>query len=375
MGGAETWLMEVLRLWSQDESAPEMDFLITSGVPGLFDDEARRLGARIHYVPFGRHHLPTFVRSFRAVLRDGHYAAIHDHQGPVAGMYLMTGTGVLPPVRVVHLHNPLPQFEAHYGVSFLRRTTLALSWRLAERLATEVRATSQSVLDSFPSSAPETPRAPLYCGIRPERFLGDPAEARDQLCKEFRWPPEVKILLFAGRIDRSPDSKDPLGHKNAPLAVEIAMACCQRDPSVRMILAGAPSEAVPILEQRIADAGLSGQIIFAGIRSDIETLMLGSHVQIFPSRVEGLGMVAVEAQAAGLPVIASTAVPHECVVVDGLVDFLSLDAPLEVWTEAVRGRLAQERRRPDASNRSVQDSAFSIANSAKALETMYRRAT
>ena len=43
MGGAETWLMEVLRLWSKS-GVCRIDFLATSGNPGIFDDEARQLG-------------------------------------------------------------------------------------------------------------------------------------------------------------------------------------------------------------------------------------------------------------------------------------------------------------------------------------------
>lgn len=69
-----------------------------------------------------------------------------------------------------------------------------------------------------------------------------------------------------------------------------------------MILAGEPSPATSVLERRVAEAGLSGRILFVGIRSDIHRLMLGSDLLLFPSRGEGLGMVAVEAQAAGLPV-------------------------------------------------------------------------
>ena len=53
MGGAETWLMELLRLWS-NTGAVQMDFLLTSGNRGIFDDEACRLGARLHYVRYGR---------------------------------------------------------------------------------------------------------------------------------------------------------------------------------------------------------------------------------------------------------------------------------------------------------------------------------
>ncbi len=71
MGGAETWLMEVLRLWSQTGTG-QMDFLMTSGNRGIFDDEAMRLGANIHYVRYGRGRLTTFMRRFRRVLRGGH---------------------------------------------------------------------------------------------------------------------------------------------------------------------------------------------------------------------------------------------------------------------------------------------------------------
>ena len=55
MGGAETWLMELLRLWHREGAdRPQMDFLATSGNRGVFDDEATALGARIFYLRYGR---------------------------------------------------------------------------------------------------------------------------------------------------------------------------------------------------------------------------------------------------------------------------------------------------------------------------------
>ena len=59
VGGAETWLMEVLRLWARDGSG-EIDFLLTGGKPDYFDAEAAALGARLHYLPYGRGTLPDF---------------------------------------------------------------------------------------------------------------------------------------------------------------------------------------------------------------------------------------------------------------------------------------------------------------------------
>src|SRR5690242_19822564 len=80
MGGAETWLMEVLRLWSTDRSRyPRMDFLITGQQRGLFDDEAQRLGANVFYVRFQRKQLLRFTMEFRRILRTERYEAIHDH--------------------------------------------------------------------------------------------------------------------------------------------------------------------------------------------------------------------------------------------------------------------------------------------------------
>lgn len=375
MGGAETWLMEVLRLWSREVEAPAMDFLITSGAPGLFDDEARRLGARIHYVPFGRRHLPAFVRSFQAILRDGRYAAIHDHQDRASGWHFLAGLPRLPPVRVTHVHNPSYQIHDNYGVSPVRRATAALGRTLVRRLATHITATSQHVLDAYGFTAPAfaaIPKAPLYCGFRPERFLGDPDMERRRLCAEFGWPDDARILLFAGRIDRSPDPADAQAHKNAPLAVRFGLACAQRDPRVRVLFAGTTSPAVPALERQIAATGLTERFVFAGVRTDIERLMLGSHVLLFPSREEGLGMVAVEAQAAGLPVVASTGVPRECEVVLDLVEFLPLDAPDDLWVDAILRRLAEPRRKPEASNDRVAASPFAIEESARRLEALYR---
>ena len=60
MGGAETWLMALLRHWLKT-AAPRIDFLISSGKPGIFDDEARRLGAKIHYLHYRRARLPQFA--------------------------------------------------------------------------------------------------------------------------------------------------------------------------------------------------------------------------------------------------------------------------------------------------------------------------
>jgi glycosyltransferase involved in cell wall biosynthesis len=376
MGGAETWLMEVLRLWSKSEVG-RIDFLATSGKPGIFDEEAQHLGARVHYVRYERAHLPRFAKEFRRVLREGQYHTIHDHQDFASGWHFLIGASALPPVRVTHVHNPAYQIRNNYGVTLSRRFTARVGKALIARYSTHITGTSRQAIAEYGFDASpfrRIPKAALYCGFDPARFLGDTIAAKACICREFGWPEDAKIILFAGRIDWGVELGHPQNHKNSGFAVSVGIECARRDPRVCMLLAGAPSSAVPILEGRIAAAGVEERIRFAGIRKDIERLMLASDVLLFPSRGEGLGMVAVEAQAAGLPVLLSDTVPRECVVVPELVRFQNVEAGEAVWAHDLLQLAAQSKNYVSANQR-VAASAFSIDNSARALLRLYSEGT
>jgi len=371
MGGAETWLMELLRRWHREgEDRPQMDFLATSGNRGEFDDEATALGARIFYLRYGRSSLVSFVHGFRRILRHGEYSAIHDHQAYVSGWHFAMGAGLLPPVRVTHIHNA--KYQVQNGTPG-RRLGGWIGKSLMRVYSTHITGTSRQVITEYgfdASSFAHIPRMALYCGFDPSRFLGDRSLAKASLCPELGWPEKAKIILCVGRIDPWVDVGHRQAQKNSGFAVSVGIECGRRDPDVRMIFAGASSPAVPVLEQRIAAAGMEGRIRFVGIRKDIERLMLASDVLLFPSRAEGLGMVSVEAQAAGLPVLASTGVPAECVVVPELVRFKKVDEGEAAWANDLLQLAVQPRDIPCANQR-VAASAFSIENSSSALAWLY----
>ena len=375
MGGAETWLMEVLRLWhSQGVAAPQMDFLATGGERGVFDDEALSLGARIHYLPYGKRYLKTFTSGYRQLLNKGAYDAIHDHQDYSSGWHFMLARRNLPPVCITHVHNPSYQIRNVYGVTLSRRITASIGKWMVRRYASHITGTSRQIITEHGFDEPQfqsLSRQALHCRFEPNRFAGDPAVARQSICAEFGWSDEVKILLFAGRTDKSPDLGHPQNHKNSGFAVNLGIEAAKRDPSIRMVMCGAPSEATPILQARIDESGHGGRIVMAGIRKDIERFMLGSDLLLFPSRGEGLGMVAVEAQAAGLPVLASTAVPRECLVVDGMVRFLEVSDGFGPWLRSINETFSSAHFDRRSCNATVSASPFAIKNSARLLEELY----
>jgi glycosyltransferase involved in cell wall biosynthesis len=373
LGGAEVWLMELLRHWRQQgPGAPRCDFLATGGKPGAFDQEAQDLGSKVFYLRYGVRELPAFALGFRRILKSGGYDALHDHADYASGWHYQLGEGRLPPVRLTHIHNSLAMHRSNYGVTARRRTAALLGKALVGRHATLIGGTSRQVVTEYGFDAPgfaRIPKAAVYCGFDPSRFAGDDRAARIALCEEFGWSAEAKLVLIVGRIDPSINAGDPMNHKNSSFAVQVAIQCVRRDPAVRVLFAGSTSAASPLLEARISAVGATGKIILAGARRDIERLMLASDVLLFPSKGEGLGMVAVEAQAAGLPVLASTAVPQECAVTS-LVRFKPLDDGEEDWAEELLELAALGRDRA-AANRMIAGSPFAIANSAAALESIY----
>jgi glycosyltransferase involved in cell wall biosynthesis len=374
MGGAETWLIELLRRWRAEGGLIRADVLATGGRPDRLDDEATALGAQIHYLPFGRWRLPAFARGLRRILRDGGYDAIHDHQDHASGWHYLIGHGRLPAVRITHVHNPAYQIRDTYGVTARRRLTGLVGKRLVARYATHIVGTSREAITAYGFDAPafrRTPKAALYCGLDPGRFAANPA-ARASVRAEFGWPQDATVVLFAGRFDASPDLGHPRNHKNSGFAVQVAIDCARQDPHVRFIFAGKFSEATPHLHQRIEQAGIGDRIAFAGVRRDIERLMASADALFFPSRAEGLGMVAVEAQAAGVPVLASTGVPRECVVTPELVRFLDVDAGAAAWRDALLALVRAPRVDPACANRQVAGSPFAIAYSAQRLAELYR---
>ncbi len=377
IGGAETWLISLLRHFKHQTAAlgceVKIDVFLTHGFRDRLDDEAETLGANLIYARYSRKTLPAFISTWRKTLAEGYYDAIHDHQEFTAGWHFLFGAGRLPPVRIAHLHNPMSH-QASYGFSPARRAAIRIGNRLIAGQATHLLSTSRQLIteQGFDDLRParHLRKMALYCGFDPERFKLDSTQARAQVRSEFSLNPQSKVMLFVGRLDS--DMDETFNQKNPTFCLEVARECARRDPDFICLLAGGGESMRSRLQERVRSWGLAERILLLGPRPDVPVLMVGADLLLFPSLAEGLGMVAVEAQAAGLPVIASDAVPIECRVIDGIVDFLPLAAGAEYWADKVMNKLHQAKPNARAANQAVVDSAFSIDNSAKRLLQIYR---
>lgn len=378
MGGAETWLMSLLRYFhKQNEHTPlkvKFDVLLTGGEKAVFDDEAAALGANLFYVPFTRRKIVSFVREFRKILKDGNYDAIHDHQDYMAGLHFAMGAGLLPPVRIAHVHNPLLHI-GNYLRDPLRKLTSIGGKRLLRHFATDITGTSVQVLREYGFNRQTflSSLGAAHCGIDTDDYGGDYETMHAAVCREFGWEASGKLVLFVGRLEgtQSIYKGRLMSHKNPELALQILKKCVARDDNVRMLMVGAGEGKRKEFEALVSGWGLTNKIRLPGVRSDVPGLMSASDALLFPSLAEGLGMVAVEAQAAGLRVLASDTTPRECVVLPDLVEFCPLDQTATYWADRLLRLINLPRPNSNSCNAAVKNSPFSIQNSAQGLASLY----
>jgi glycosyltransferase involved in cell wall biosynthesis len=158
--------------------------------------------------------------------------------------------------------------------------------------------------------------------------------------------------------------------KNHSFIVDVFYELCQRENNAWLLLVGDG----PLAEEVLAKAEqlkLDERVILAGVRDDVPELMVHAmDVFLFPSRFEGLGLVLLEAQAAGLPCVVADTVPAEARLVDGLIHQVPLTASPSRWADSVLAARETGVGREQALA-TVSDSMYSIEGSVEALESFY----
>jgi glycosyltransferase involved in cell wall biosynthesis len=108
----------------------------------------------------------------------------------------------------------------------------------------------------------------------------------------------------------------------------------QRIPDAILVFVG-DGELMKVIRKKSHDLGLDGSIRFLGYRDDVADLYQSFDVLMFPSYYEGLPLTGVEAQASGVPIVASTQISNELDVIPLLVNRISLSETAYAWEEKI----------------------------------------
>jgi glycosyltransferase involved in cell wall biosynthesis len=148
-------------------------------------------------------------------------------------------------------------------------------------------------------------------------------------------PPSAPYLLCIGPLEPHK------GFRDAIWAVDVLG---RLQPGLSLVLVGAGSDRLR-LQQFVAAVGLGRQVHFLGEQAELSRLLAGAAVVWVPSLAEGGQRVALEAQAAGRPVVASALPALAEVVRDGETGFLVPPADKVALARRTRLLLEDEKRR------------------------------
>lgn len=348
-GGIETFLMRVYRHIDRDRV--QLDFLVHKPNPGAYDEEIRALGGRIYPISFSYNplSLPRYIRELKAFFTaHPEYRVAHAHLNAFNGIYLSAAAGANVPVRIAHIH-------AQSSGSALREPLWNLVKRVGSRAFTERYACSEQA--GLWAYGRQAPFSVIENGIPLSLFAFD-----DDTRARVREQHGLQGRMVIGHVGAfRPD-------KNQIFLVDVLAEVRKRNQSAALLLVGAGSEQSKVSD-RAAALGLTSHVVFAGETSATEKYYSAMDVFAFPSIDEGLGIVAIEAQASGLPSILSTGVPAEAAATDLVIRLpLNGNTSAAQWADAILSQSVQPQDRGLAHPGLVQ---FDIARTARQLQDVY----
>jgi glycosyltransferase involved in cell wall biosynthesis len=294
-GGLENWLISMLREVSRSQC--EMDVCCKGLDVGSLASIAEQLGAKVHHCPLVFH--VGFAQNFSKILTEGKYQILHNHVEAYSGFPVWVahrmGIPVITSFHNTYFFNPQTWLTRLPILRELRSVYAVISMNYALRYSDLVTGCSQGALESLDREGIKIQGRSqvLYYGVNiPELST---TEARIAFRQSFGWSTNTPIILHVGRFI---EQKNHLG------ILSVFEEVLERVPTAKLLLVGEGILQL-LVENTIVQRGLCDSIRLLGVRDDVLSLMSKCDVFLLPSIHEGLGVVALEANAANLPVVGS----------------------------------------------------------------------
>lgn len=350
--GTESVILNLYR--HIDRSRYQFDFLVDHGFQTVdYEAEVEALGGHVY-----RQYYRLPEKSRRGYISPEQFWSIHPEiQGGIHLNLQSCGIGSPQlaaaaqkrglPIRVVHMHSA-PQ---GLSVSLDTRIQHALSRPFARQYCNQLLACSEK---AGRYGFQKHPFEVLPNAIDTGKFAFDKA-VRDRLREQHGLTGKL-VLGYAGRFD-------PV--KNPSFLLNVLREVNRRCGHAALVLLG-DGELETSLRRSAREMGLEN-VSFLGRVDNVHQWMQAFDLLLLPSRYEGLALVLVEAQAAGLVCLASDKVPAAAAVTPRL-SFLSPKDPA-AWAEAIlRADFSFDRRKGQSE---VAAAGYDIIESSKQLEAIY----
>ena len=339
-GGVEAVVMNYYR--NIDKSKIQFDFFALEGSLVPQKEEIESLGGKVYIVPRYTH-LPQYEHEIIKLLRG--YPVVHSNMNTLSVFSLYGAKKAGVPVRILHNHSTAGKGEKKNIIKYTLRPFCNL-------FPTERAACSKHAGEW------------IFGKNSSFKVINNAIDL-----SKYKFNQSIRDRI---RSELGIDDKFVVGHigrfcyaKNQEFLVDIFNEIVKTTDAVLLLLGSGETQTE--VESKVRSLGLKDKVIFAGNKLNANEYYQAMDTFVFPSRYEGLGMVAIEAQVSGLPVICSTEVPSDVAITD-LVEFCPLSASASEWAELILSDRISERR--DTTDK-IRNAGYDILTEAKKLEEYY----
>lgn len=344
-GGAETMCMNLYR--SIDRNKVQFDFVKHTQKIGAYEEEIATMGGRIFTAPKLR------LTNYREYAKWWKKHFIEHSEHNIIHIYFFTVTAAITPI--LHKYKKIVVGHCHtsFGSSSVKKVAEKAVIRIGGAKVDYALACSDKA-GSFMFGKRKYHL--LKNAVDTKLFEYDPTTR--QKCRDEFSLNGVTIIGHIGRFT-------PV--KNHRFLLEVFSALKEKKENVKLMLVG-DGHLHDEIEKYAEQLGVLDDVIFMGVRSDVNELVQAMDFFVFPSLFEGLPVTLVEVQTSGLPCVISDTVSNEAILTKDLVTAMSLNESAEKWADAIIARSGEKRcSRVDE----VRENGYDILETAKWLENFY----
>lgn len=319
-GGTESLIMETFRHRSERVRYILLIHRNCDKQDGLYDNENHRLGIEVKYIgSIGSLGVSGYIKAFSKVMAEiGHVDIVHSHLNASGGIIALAAKKCGIKYRICHCHADI-RYPGGMVQRLKSEISLMVMKAFIEMFATERWACSQAAWNRL--FMPWRRRMVVNNMIDTGKYLatlGKRHDAKDRF--------GLKDKFIVGAVGRVAPIKNYECVLKAIVGTEAHFVCFGRFD--------ANNSYCKSLINLSDNLGISNQVHWLGNSNDVCRDIHCIDLFVMPSLTEGFGMAAIEAQAASIPSILSTGVPHRVDVGLELVKFANPENSDE-WHKAI----------------------------------------
>lgn len=346
-GGTQALLMNIYR--KIDRTKVQFDFLVVYKEKQFYDDEIEKMGGHVYKLSFREDlNLPKFQKDLAGFFAQHHeYKIVHCHAYTIGYFCLKAAKKAGIPVRIAHSHSNAAVHDVKLPLKLIMQKLFTI-------YSTDLFACSEEA-GKFAFKGKKF--GIVQNAIDSQKFIAD-ANIREKIRKALR----VESKFVVGHVGRMQPEK------NHDFLIDVFAEIKKKKSDAELILVGTGPLAEKV-KSKVAEKGLSDCVHFLGNRKDMNRIYQAMDVFVFPSLFEGLGIVAIETQAAGVPIVCSEGLPPETDITP-IYRKLLLSDGAEKWANAAL-EMAQNPSAHTNMQKYVIDAGFDMDATAKYMENYY----